>query len=177
VSLGFKPPEVQDDVAREVAAAGVGVVTLPQTNLYLQGREQRMATPRGLTAIAALRAAGALVAGGGDNFQDPFIPIGSGDPLQTAQLLVSAAHLDPDDAYELVSDAARAVMGLVPVRFEYGAPADLLAVRASSLREAVATTTEARIVIHAGRVVARTIVEQHTLIATPTVTQEGAGHA
>jgi cytosine deaminase len=177
VSLGFQPPEVQDDVAREVAAAGVGVVTLPQTNLYLQGREQRMATPRGLTAIAALRAAGALVAGGGDNFQDPFIPIGSGDPLQTAQLLVSAAHLDPDDAYELVSDAARAVMGLEPVRFEHGAPAELLAVRASSLREAVATTTEARLVIHAGRVVARTVVEQHTLIPTRTVAQEGAGHA
>jgi cytosine/creatinine deaminase len=177
VSLGFKPPEVQDDVAREVAAAGVGVVTLPQTNLYLQGREQRMATPRGLTAIAALRAAGALIAAGGDNFQDPFIPIGSGDPLQTAQLLVSAAHLEPDVAYELVSAAARAVMGLEPVLFEQGAPAELLAVRASSLREAVATTTEARLVIHAGRVVARTVVEQHTLIPTRVVAQEGAGHA
>ena len=177
VSLGFKPPEVQDDVAREVAAAGVGVVTLPQTNLYLMGRGQRTATPRGLTAIAALRAAGALVAGGGDNFQDPFIPIGSGDPLQTAQLLVCAAHLDPDAAYELVSGAARAVMGLEPVRFEHGAPAELLAVRASSLREAVATTTEARLVIHAGRVVARTVVEQHTLIPTRVVAQEGAGHA
>jgi cytosine/creatinine deaminase len=177
VSLGFKPPEVQDDVAREVAAAGVGVVTLPQTNLYLQGREQRMATPRGLTAIAALRAAGALIAAGGDNFQDPFIPIGSGDPLQTAQLLVSAAHLDLEVAYELVSAAARAVMGLEPVLFEQGAPAELLAVRASSLREAVATTTEARLVIHAGRVVARTVVEQHTLIPTRVVAYEGAGHA
>ena len=177
VSLGFQPPQVQDDVAREVAAAGVGVVTLPQTNLYLQGRDQRTATPRGLTAIAALREAGALIAGGGDNFQDPFIPIGAGDPLQTAQLLVSAAQLDPDDAYELVSDAARAVMGLEPVELEHGAPAELLAVRASSLREALATITEARLVIHAGRVVARTVVEQHTLIPTATVAQEGAGHA
>jgi cytosine deaminase len=177
VSLGFKSAEIQDDVAREVAAAGVGVVTLPQTNLYLMGREQRMATPRGLTAVGALRAAGALVAGGGDNFQDPFIPIGAGDPLQTAQLLVSAAHLDVDDAYELVSDAARAVMGLEPVRLQPAAPAELLAVRASSLREAIATITEARLVIHAGRVVARTVVEQHTLIPIRTVTQEGARHA
>jgi cytosine deaminase len=180
VSLGFKPPEVQDDVAREVAAAGVGVVTLPQTNLYLQGRDQPTATPRGLTAVGALRAARALVAAGGDNFQDPFIPIGAGDPLQTAQLLVCAAHLDVDDAYQLVSDAARAVMGLEPVRLQAGAPAELLAVHASSLREAVATATEARLVIHAGRVVARTVVEQHTLVASGTpqpVAQEGAGHA
>jgi cytosine/creatinine deaminase len=181
VSLGFQPPEIQDEVARAVAAAGVGVVTLPQTNLYLQGRGQRMATPRGLTAIAALRAAGALVAGGGDNFQDPFIPIGAGDPLQTAQLLVSAAHVDVEGAYELVSEAARAVMGLPPVRVEPGWPAELLAVRASSLREAVATATEARLVIHAGRVVANTAVEQHTLVPTrvlrPVTTQEGAGNA
>jgi cytosine deaminase len=181
-SLGVKPPDVQQDVAREVASAGVGVVTLPQTNLHLQGRDRPVAAPRGLTAVGALRAAGARVAGGGDNFQDPFNPIGAADPLQTAQLLVAAAHLGVDDAYELVSGAARAVMGLEPVRLERGAPAELLAVRASSLREAVATATEARLVVHAGHVVARTVVERDMPAAPERRTpqpaiQEGAGHA
>jgi cytosine deaminase len=68
-------------------------------------------------------------------------------------------------------------LGLEPIEFESGAPAELLAVRAASLREAVATLTEARLVIHAGRVVARTAVDQHTLIPTAIVAQEGAGHA
>ena len=40
-----------------VAEAGIGVVALPHTNLFLQGRG-RSPMPRGLTAVAALRAAG-----------------------------------------------------------------------------------------------------------------------
>jgi cytosine deaminase len=155
-SLGVAPPQVQEDVARIVAAAGVSVVTCPQTNLYLQGRDQHSAKPRGLTAIDALRRAGVNVAGGGDNMQDPFNPLGCGDQLQIVQLLVAAGHLDVADAYRMVSDAARAVMGLERPALEAGAPAELLAVRAPSLREAVATATEDRIVFHAGRVVERT---------------------
>jgi cytosine deaminase len=177
VSLGMRPPEAQATVAALVARAGVGVVTCPLTNLLLQGRGIRTATPRGLTAIHALLEAGALLAGGGDNVQDVFNPVGCGDPLQTVQLLVAAGQIGIEDAYELVSGGARAVMGLEPVRLEPGAPAELLAVRASSLREAVATATEARIVIHAGRVVARTVVEREMADRPQHVTQEGARHA
>ena len=177
----MQPPEVQDDVAAAVAAAGVGVVTLPQTNLYLQGRDHPTAKPRGMTAIAALRRAGATLAGGGDNMQDPFNPLGCGDPLQITQLLVAAGHLAVGDAYGLVSDAARAVMGLEPVRLAPGSPADLLAVRGSSLREAVATATEERVVIRAGRVVARTRVERESAVpafrSPELVTQQGDRHA
>jgi cytosine deaminase len=136
-----------------------------------------------MTAVGALREAGALLAAGGDNVQDVFNPIGCGDPLQTAQLMVAAAQLDVEDAYDLVSGAARAVMGLDPVRLEAGAPGELLAVRASSLREAVATVTEARVVIHAGRVVARTSVHREASwtpdgsASQTDVIEEGAGHA
>jgi cytosine/creatinine deaminase len=180
VSLGMRPPQAQADVAALVARAGVGVVTCPLTNLLLQGRGMRTATPRGLTAVAALMEAGATLAAGGDNVQDVFNPIGCGDPLQTAQLMVAAGQLGVEEAYETVSGAARAVMGLEPVPLEPGAPAELLAVRASSLREAVATVTEARIVIHAGRVVARTTVQRESLWAADgpqPVIEEGARHA
>jgi cytosine deaminase len=179
----MRPSEAQADVAALVARAGVGVVTCPLTNLLLQGRGMPTATPRGMTAVGALLEAGALLAAGGDNVQDVFNPIGCGDPLQTAQLMVAAGQLEIEDAYDLVSGAARKVMGLEPARVEAGAPAELLAVRASSLREAVATVTEARVVIHAGRVVARTTVQRETSW-TPQgsgsqtdVIEEGAGHA
>jgi cytosine/creatinine deaminase len=182
VSLGMRPPEAQAEVAALVARAGVGVVTCPLTNLLLQGRGIATATPRGMTAVGALLEAGALLAAGGDNVQDVFNPIGCGDALQTAQLMVAAAQLEVEDAYDLVSDAARAVMGLDPMRLEAGAPGELLAVRASSLREAVATVTEARVVIHRGRVVARTSVQRETSWApegsgSQDVIEEGAGHA
>ena len=89
VSLGIQPPEVQAERAAAAAAAGIAVVTCPIANLYLQGRDRPTATPRGLTALAALLDAGvAVVAGGGDNTQDCFIPVGRADPLVTAQYLV-----------------------------------------------------------------------------------------
>ena len=48
--------------------------------------------PRALTAVKALRAAGVNVAAGADNLQDPFNPVGRGDPLETAGLMVMAAQ-------------------------------------------------------------------------------------
>ncbi len=92
--------------------------------------------------------------------QDVFNPIGCGDPLQTAQLVMAAAQQDAETAYRLVSEGARAVMGLPPVRVEPDAPAELLAVRARSLTHAIATATEDRVVIRGERVVARTRVER-----------------
>ena len=156
VSLGVQAADVQRRVAEAVGEAGVGVVTLPQTNLYLQGRGIGVSTPRGLTALASLREAGVVVAGGADNLRDPFNLMGRGDPLETAALLVMAGHLSPADAYDAVSTHARAVMGLAPVRIEAGCPAELLAVRGTSLGDVIAFASEDRFVWHRGRLVART---------------------
>ena len=156
VSLGMQSPETQAAVAGEVAAAGISVVPLPQTNLFLQGRDHPQATPRGLTAIAALRDAGVLVGAGADNVQDPFNLVGRSDPLETAALLVMAGHVLPDDAYDMVANDVRRLMGLEPVRFEVGDPADLVAIDAPSIRGAIADAPVDRIVFRAGRRVAST---------------------
>jgi cytosine deaminase len=156
VSLGIQPPDVQARVAAEAAAAGVAVVTLPIANLYLQGRDQRTATPRGFTALPALLDAGAIVAAGGDNVQDPFVPLGSVDPLMTAQYLVCAAQLPLTTAYELVGSGARTVMGLPCLEIAPGFQADLVAVAGSTLREVIAMATEDRLVFRRGKLVSRT---------------------
>jgi len=158
VSLGMQPLDVQAAVAAEVAAAGMAIVPLPQTNLFLQGRDHPVATPRGLTAIGALRSAGVLIAAGGDNVQDPFNLVGRSDPLETAALLVMAGHVLPDEAYDMVSNNVRRVMGLAPVRFEPGAPADFVAIDAVSIREAIADATADRKVFRAGTLVAESAV-------------------
>ena len=46
------------------------------------------------------------------------------------------------------SASAGRLLGLPPVRIAPGAPAELLAIRADSLREAIATAPLDRIVIH-----------------------------
>jgi cytosine deaminase len=162
-SLGMRSAEVQDRLAAEAAHAGIAVVTCPGTNLHLLGRGVRTATPRGLTALPALLGAGVLVAGGGDNLQDFFHPLGCGDPLQTAALLVLAGQLDVQTAYRLVSENARAVMGLPGGGVTPGGPGELVAVAGGSLQEALSTTTEDRIVFRAGRVVTRTSVVRDEL--------------
>jgi len=165
VSLGMQPPDVQTAVAAEVAAAGISVITLPQTNLFLQGRDDPVATPRGLTAVNALLDAGAVVAAGADNVQDPFNLVGRSDPLETAALMVMAGHRLPADAYDMVSNVSRRVMGLAPINFEAGDPADLVAIDAPSLRGAVADAPMSRRVYRRGRLVASA--DQQTRILRP----------
>jgi cytosine deaminase len=154
VSLGMQPEHVQREVADAVARAGMSVITLPQTNLFLQSRGMTTASPRGLTAISTLRAAGVNVAGGADNLQDPFNTVGRADPMETAALLVMAGHLHADEAYELVTSGSRIAMGLEPGSVAPGSPAELLAVDATSVREAVASAPGTRRVFHEGRLVA-----------------------
>lgn len=156
VSLGQQPLERARALARQLSAAGVAVVALPQTNLYLQGRQFLTAVPRGLAPLAVLEEAGVLLAAGGDNWQDPFNPLGRADPMETAALVVAAGHLGTEQAYRMVSEAARACIGLEPARVRPGDKADLLVIRASGTDEALAGATEERVVVHCGQVVART---------------------
>ena len=156
VTLGLQSPDVQAAVSREVANAGVSVVALPQTNLFLQGRNHPTATPRGLTAIDALHQAGALVCAGADNVQDPFNLVGRSDPLETAALLVMAGHRLPDEAFRMIGADARACLGLPPAEPVVGAVADLVAIDAPSVRGAIADAPMARKVFHRGKLVAAT---------------------
>ena len=91
------------------------------------------------------------VAAGADNLQDPFNPVGRACPMETAGLMVSTAHLLPHHAYESVSVTAASVIGAPPAALEVGAGADLVAVRAATLREAIAFGPSDRIVWRRGR--------------------------
>jgi cytosine deaminase len=88
--------------------------------------------------------------------------LGRADPLETASLLVTAGHLTPDEAYDAVSAGARAAMGLPAVQVAAGSPAELLAVEAGSVAEALAGIS-GRLVLHEGRVVSRTSVVREVL--------------
>jgi len=155
VSLSMVPRSVQEAVAREAAEARIAVIPLPQTNLFLQGWEHDVAMPRGIAPINVLRDAGVRVAVGADNVQDPFNPMGRSDALETASLLVMAAHQLPDAAVELVGNSGRDVLGVGRVDMKVGDPADLVAIAAPTVRSAMADAPRDRIVFRRGREVAR----------------------
>ncbi|EFL34209.1 hydrolase [Streptomyces viridochromogenes DSM 40736] len=146
--LGRLPSEVASRTADQLAAAGVSVVCLPQGGCG--GVDRRGAAP-----VRLLRAAGVRVAAGSGALRDVSNPVGRGDPLEAAFLLASRYGLAPEEAYDAVSGSARAVLGLPEVRVEAGFPAELLAVRGDRLAGAL-SLGYSRVVVHQGRVVART---------------------
>ncbi|KKZ72511.1 amidohydrolase family protein, partial [Streptomyces showdoensis] len=146
--LGRPAPDAARRAADRLAAAGVTVVTLPQGGC---GATER----RGTAPVRLLRAAGVRVAAGSGALRDVSNPVGRGDPLEAAYLLASVAGLPAGAAYAAVSTDARAAMGLPEVRVEAGFPAELLAVRGERLA-GVLSLAYSRIVVHRGRVVART---------------------
>ena len=166
VRLGTLEPDELDEVIREVLASDLGIISLPITNLYLQGWQHPVSTPRGLTALRALIDAGVRVGAGADNVRDPFNPVGRSDALETASLLVTAGHLTLDEAYSVVSAGSRSVMSLPVAGPTVGARAELLAVRGTGMSDVIANASPDRFVIHAGNLVAQSAVTYQ--VATPT---------
>ncbi|MFI7383224.1 amidohydrolase family protein [Streptomyces sp. NPDC049813] len=146
--LARVPGEAARRAVDRLASAGVMAVCLPQSGCA--GVDSREVAP-----VRLLRAAGVRVAAGSGALRDLSNPVGRGDPLEAAYLLASRHGMRAEDAYEAVSSAARAAMGLPEVRLEAGFPAELLAVRGERLAAAL-SLAYSRIVVHRGRVVART---------------------
>ncbi|MEI5102190.1 hydrolase [Streptomyces sp. PmtG] len=142
-------PQVAARTAEQLAAAGVTVVCLPQ------GACGALPDITATAPVRLLRGAGVRVTAGSGALRDVSNPVGRGDPLEAAYLLASRAGLRPDEAYAAVSTAARAALGLPEVRLEAGFPAELLAVRSDTLPGAL-SLAYSRVVVHRGRVVART---------------------
>ncbi len=158
VSLSMQPASEQSAVAARLAVAGVSVMALPATNLWLQGRHHPVGTPRGVTAVRRLLDAGVVVGSGADNLRDPFCPVGRADPFETATLLALTAHLSLSEAWWAVTGGARAAMGLEGGRLAVGQPADVLVAQGRDLEDAVSRASATRTVLRRGRVISRTTV-------------------
>lgn len=173
VSLAAQPEQVRRATSQALAAAGIGVVTLPQSNLFLQGRGGGPLAPRGLTAIDDLYLAGVAVGVGSDNVADPFNPVGRGDPLESASLLISAGHRSPAEALGAITDQARRAIGLTPSTIAADEPADLLAVRADGVLDAIGRAPADRLVFRGGCLIAQTLIDHcqfEPIPAQPTTT-------
>jgi len=153
VSLSAQSPEDIARISEKVATANVSVVALPHTNLFLQSRDIHTLTPRGITPTRALSSAGVTVAAGADNLQDPFNVLGRGDPLETASLMVLAAHETPTRAMDMVTSSSHHVISPGRSFLSVGDKADFVAVAATNLREAIAMGPPDRTVVYGGVVI------------------------
>ncbi len=153
-SLASRDAPDRDRIIDKIAAAGVHVVSLPHSNLFLQDRGAG-ATPlrRGITTVREMRARGASVHFASDNVQDPFYPYGDFDMIEVFRSAVRTAHLDRDIgewANGLCRDAAVAC-GFGPYgRIAAGAPADLIICDARDWHDLVGRSFFDRLVLRSG---------------------------
>ena len=147
-----------DDPARRrlidgLAGAGVGVVVLPPTDLYLQG---------GAAPVAELLDGGVATALSSNNIRNAFTPFGTVDMLDVTLL---AAHTQPfgtregvDRLVERATTGAAAMLNAARHELARGARADLVVLDAPGADHHTALLDRAprRLVISGGRVVAST---------------------
>jgi cytosine/creatinine deaminase len=141
-ALGMIDREELEMTARALSQAGVAIMT----------------SGPGADAMPPLRPlleAGVEIFGGSDNIRDAWSPFGTGDLLQRAGAIAYRGNFRTDAelrlAFEFVTSASRRVMGLAPVSLSVGSPADLIALPASDIPEAVASAPADRLVFRSGR--------------------------
>jgi cytosine deaminase len=145
-ALGSVPTDVAERTADLLAEAGVAIMS--------HG-------PGGATIppLKLLRDHGVEVFGGSDNIRDAWSPFGNGDMLERAMMIGYRANFRHDEelalAFDMVTAAAARVLGIADYGIAVGGPADFVVVEAASVPEAVATRPRRKLVIKAGRVVAR----------------------
>lgn len=141
--LGQAPPAEQDTLAARLAAAGVTITTAAVYDFPVP-------------SVRRLRAAGVNVACGHDGIRDLWGPYGTGDMLDRAMHLAYRNTFRRDEdielALEAVTQGGATALGLPAYGLVVGAPADLVAVRASRPAEAVVTRPARDLVLKAGRI-------------------------
>lgn len=144
-----------DRLARTLAAgaeAGVALVALPTTNLYLQDRNGgRSPRRRGVAPVLEARKAGVEVLLGVDNCRDAFYPFGDYDPLAILRLAVLACHVDPRDWLDSITTRPAAHCGLPTASVAVGERADFIWFDAADLNDLVSRPNAERIVYRNGR--------------------------
>jgi cytosine deaminase len=166
-SLAVQPPELVTETLELVKEAGIGIVSLPTCNLYLQDRGfQRTPRWRGVTLLHELKKAGISVAIASDNCRDPFYGFGDHDLLEVFNLGVRIAHLDMPyrDWPGVVTKTPAELMGLTNVgKIGVGLPADLILFKGRSFSELLSRPQQDRVVLRNGKPIDTTLPDYREL--------------
>jgi cytosine deaminase len=150
-----------------IARAGLHMVTNPLDNAVLQGRFDSGPIRRGHTRVKQLQEAGVNVCIGHDSVMDPWYPLGYGDPLQAAFVLVHLGQMSGDAELrrliEMITTNSAAALGVPDYGLRPGGPASLVVFDAPSEADALRLIAPRTLVLRDGRVVARATPARHTV--------------
>jgi cytosine/creatinine deaminase len=150
-----------------IARAGLHMVTNPLDNSVLQGRFDSGPIRRGHTRVKELLQAGVNVCIGHDSVMDPWYPLGYGDPLQAALVLVHFGQMSGDselrELIEMITTRPAAALGVPDYGLRTGGTADLVVFDAPSEADALRLVTPRTLVLRGGKVLAKATPAQHTV--------------
>lgn len=134
-------------LADRLRDAGIGVVALPATDMFLMGRDADRLQPRGVAPLAGMARAGVRCAVASNNIMNPFTPYGDANLARMANLFANVAHLSTDDdlaaCFGMVAEVAAALIR-VPHRMAVGDPATMVLLAAPDPAMAVRAIAPAR---------------------------------
>lgn len=151
-SLSAQPRAQAERTLAACAVAGIHIVSLPSTNLYLQGAWDQTPVQRGITRLKEARALRIGTSIATDNVADAFYPYGSYDLFESFSLGVQAAHLEPAGEWlDAVTVHPAVAMGLAwDGRIREGCPADLVLLAARADHELLTPEGRRRTVYRGG---------------------------
>jgi cytosine deaminase len=160
-SLPMEEPAEAAITIDRIAEAGIGVVSLPMCNMYLQDRTPGR-TPhwRGVTLLHELAARGVPVAVGSDNTRDPFYAYGDLDMLEVYRAATRILHLDHPvgDWPRTVAATPASIMRLQNFgSLRAGESADFVVFRGRNWTELLSRPESDRIVVRGGRAIERAL--------------------
>ncbi|MEO1294709.1 MAG: amidohydrolase family protein [Cyanobacteria bacterium J06636_16] len=158
--LAGLPPEELAAIANDLQAAGIAILALPASDLYMMARKDTHNVRRGVAPLHQLQKQGVTVGTATNNIQNLFTPFGDGDPLKIATLLANVLQIGTTTGHQFcldtVTKTAAQAIGIPNYQVEPGGASDLVILDAVSASEAIATAPPSRTVIKAGKVVSQT---------------------
>lgn len=150
------PPVEQDRLVALIREAGIGVVMLPATDLYLMGRKDVRTARRGLAPARRLLAAGVPVAAATNNVRNAFTPVGTADLALMGFLVSVGCHMGTrSDLLEVLAMLTRHPARILRIQdygLDVGCRADLVVWEAERAEDLIATLAARRLVVKRGRV-------------------------
>lgn len=151
-------------LAPALREAGIAILALPASDLYMMARRDTHNVRRGVAPVHRLAELGVTTGLATNNILNLFTPFGDGDILKICTLLAQVLQMGTASSHQLCLElattrAARAI-GIHTAGVEVGQPADLVLLDAASVTEAIGAAPSGRTVIKRGAIVAQSKLEQ-----------------
>jgi len=157
-TLGSMEAEAAAKLFDKIAQAGITIVPLPATDVYLNGRQDENNIRRGMAPVNKLLEHGVNVVYSSNNIRNAFTPFGNGNLILIGYLLAETQYMGSADQQRKVLDmvtynAAKCLgleetYGLAP-----GKQADLVMFDSKWLRDVIQDQPTALYVIKKGRII------------------------